>query len=87
MPKSVVEALDRSGPRHLHPENSQIEWVKGSIMEAQPIKDKINSAEIVVHTIGTLFDSSVTKKTKPGGFGTYEQVNRDTLISLLKILE
>jgi uncharacterized protein YbjT (DUF2867 family) len=37
----------------------------------------------VVHTIGTLFDSSVTKGTAAGGAGTYEQVNRDTMASLL----
>ena len=40
-----------------------------------------------MHTIGTLFDTSVSKNAKPGEPGTYEQMNRDTLASLLSVLE
>ena len=49
-------------------------------------KEQINSADIIVHTVGTLFDSSVTKGTEAGGPGTYEQVNRDTLAAVLSHL-
>lgn len=52
-------------------------------MEPEAIKKEINSVDIIVHAIGTLFDTSITKKTPPGGLGTYEQMNRDTLSSLL----
>lgn len=40
-----------------------------------------------MHTIGTLFDTSVTKNAQPGAQGTYEQMNRDTLASVLSVLE
>ena len=40
-----------------------------------------------MHTIGTLFDTSVSKNAKPGEAGTYEQINRDTFASLLSVLE
>lgn len=56
-------------------------------MEPSGVREEVNSADIIVHTIGTLFDTSVTKKAKPGEAGTYEQMNRDTLTSLLSILE
>ena len=61
--------------------------MRGDILYPSSIKKEINSADVIVHTIGTLFDTSVTKKAKPGQPGTYEQVNRDTLLSLLKVLE
>lgn len=56
-------------------------------MEASDIKEQINQADIIVHTIGTLFDTSITKKTPPGGPGTYEEVNRDTLVKLIESLD
>ena len=56
-------------------------------MEPKWVKEQINSADVIVHTIGTLFDTSVTKKANPGAPGTYEQMNRDTLASLLSTLE
>jgi hypothetical protein len=40
-----------------------------------------------VHAVGTFFDSSLLRRTEPGGTGTYEQINRETLASLLKILK
>lgn len=56
-------------------------------MEPEPLKEQINKADIIVHTVGTLFDTSVTKRASPGSAGTYEQMNRDTLASLLSVLE
>jgi hypothetical protein len=40
---------------------------------SQPGKyiENIKSADIIIHTIGTLIDSSVLKGTPPGGPGTY----------------
>ena len=79
--------LFRSGPKHKHPENDQIEWLKGSCLEPASFKEKINSADIIVHTIGTLFDTTVGKGAKPGDPGTYEQMNRDTLTTLLNAID
>lgn len=55
-------------------------------MHPESVKDQINSADIIIHTIGTLLDTTVTKKAEPGDLGTYEQMNRDTFASLLRVL-
>lgn len=52
-------------------------------MEPEPIKDKINSADTIIHSLGTLFDTSITKMRSPGDPGTYEQMNRDTFLRVL----
>ncbi len=85
--EQVVVRASRTGTKYDYPENQLVTWIKGSILEPQTIKHTINSADVIVHTIGTLFDTSVTHRVKPGGPGTYEQVNRDTLASLLDVLE
>jgi hypothetical protein len=59
----------------------------GDILSPNRFLPQLNSADVIVHTIGTLFDSSVTKGTAAGGAGTYEQVNRDTVVSLLNSLQ
>jgi len=41
----------------------------------------------VVHTIGTLVDSSILKGREAGEIGTYEHVNRDLLINVARYLE
>ena len=41
-------------------------------------KEKLEEADAVVHTIGTLIDTSFTKFAKPGEYGTYEHLNRET---------
>lgn len=53
-------------------------------MNADRFKQHINDADMVVHTVGTLIDTSITKFRSPGEPGTYEQMNRD---SFLKVLE
>jgi uncharacterized protein YbjT (DUF2867 family) len=81
--QASVMAMSRKGLKHSYPENAQIDWLVGDILAPQKFLPQINSADIVVDTIGTLFDTSLTKGTPPGGPGTYEQVNRDTVASLL----
>lgn len=56
-------------------------------MDPESVNEQINSADIIVHTIGTLLDTTVTKKAQPGDLGTYEQMNRDTFASLLGVLQ
>lgn len=63
-----------------------MDWLIGDVLKPGKYKEQINSADIIVHTVGTLFDSSVTKGTQAGGPGTYEQVNRDTLAAVLSHL-
>jgi hypothetical protein len=40
-------------------------------MKAERFKQQINDHDIIVHTVGTLIDTSFTKLKKPGEPGTY----------------
>jgi uncharacterized protein YbjT (DUF2867 family) len=53
-------------------------------MNADRFKQQFAEADMVVHTVGTLFDTSITKFRQPGESGTYEQMNRDTFLSVLE---
>lgn len=77
----------RKGPRFDYPENKKMEWIIGSAMDPEPLKDKINKADTIIHSLGTLFDTSVTKLRQPGSPGTYEQMNRDTFLKVLGVLD
>ena len=66
-----VASLSRSGIKHQFQENSKIEWLMGDVMNPQKYVNQINDADVIVHTVGTLFDTSVTKGAKPGEAGTY----------------
>lgn len=85
--EQVPPIQPRKGLKYNYPENAKIDWLVGDILAPEKFLPQINSADAVVHTVGTLFDSSVTKGTAPGGPGTYEQVNRDTFASLLANLQ
>lgn len=50
-------------------------------------QDKLDNADVIVHTVGTLFDSTIMGKEKAGGPGTYEAMNRDALKSVLGALK
>lgn len=40
-------------------------------MEPERVKDKINEADTIIHSVAALIDTSVTKLSKPGEPGTY----------------
>lgn len=40
-------------------------------MNADRFKQQFAEADMVVHTVGTLFDTSITKFRQPGESGTY----------------
>lgn len=63
-----------------------MDWVLGDVLEPTKLVDKINEADVIIHTVGALFDSSITRSEKPGGAGTYEQLNRDSLASVMNSL-
>lgn len=61
----------RKGPKYEYPENKQINWIIGDAMEPERVKDKINEADTIIHSVAALIDTSVTKLSKPGEPGTY----------------
>lgn len=56
-------------------------------MDAELYRDKINEADTIIHSLGALFDTSVTKLRSPGEPGTYEHLNRDTFLRVLDVLK
>lgn len=75
-----VISVSRSGkPANKSDGNIEnITWIKGDAMNAEELKDVFKECHAVVHTIGTLIDTSITKSAKLGEPGTYEQMNRDS---------
>lgn len=59
----------------------------GDILEPAKYQTQINQADTIIHTIGTLFDTTITKGSKPGANGSYEQVNLETFRSLLNVVK
>lgn len=78
--------MSRSGPKYKYPENDQVDWLIGNVFSPQKFAEQINNADVIVHTIGTLFDTTVTGGKKPGDPGSYEAMNRDALKSVLDTL-
>jgi hypothetical protein len=56
-------------------------------MQPESFSSTLQQSDLIVHTIGTLFDTTITKRRSPGDAGTYEQMNRDSLISIAKQIE
>ena len=52
--------------------------VKGDSMAPDAFIEELRKADGVVHTVGTLIDTSITKSKQPGEAGTYEQMNYET---------
>ncbi|CAD8043529.1 unnamed protein product [Paramecium primaurelia] len=84
---AIVNGVSRSGqPTTQQNWTREVNWIKGDAMKAHEFKDILQKSDIVIHTIGTLIDSSVLNNKKPGDQGTYEQMNRDTALNVVKEL-
>ena len=78
-----VNAISRKGqPASSFPFPSNITFVKGSAMDPEGISEILKQSDAVIHTVGTLIDSTVFGGKKPGDPGSYEQMNRDTAIKI-----
>lgn len=78
-----VYAVSRSGKvKASAPWVAQVNWVKGDSMSPNDFSKALEESEAVVDTVGTLFDTSITKFRKPGEQGTYEHMNRETAKAL-----
>ena len=55
--------------------NPNIKYIKGDALNPENFQNEINQADIIIHTVGTLIDTSITKFRKPGDKGTYEIMN------------
>ena len=74
-----VYSINRSGKiKSPAPWVEQVTWIKGDAMSPNDFSKILEESEAVVHTVGTLVDTSFTKLRKPGAEGTYEHMNRET---------
>lgn len=80
-----VYVMNRSGLPHGSTLN--VKSIVGDSMNPERHSHIINSMDVIIHSVGTLVDTSITKWAKPGAPGTYEQMNRDTFLNLLKVIK
>lgn len=66
-----VYVMNRSGLPFGSPLNSCVKSVIGDTMNSNKHSHLINSMDIIIHSVGTLVDTSITKFAKPGEPGTY----------------
>eukprot|EP01015_Nassula_variabilis_P027382 TRINITY_DN5605_c0_g1_i2.p1 TRINITY_DN5605_c0_g1~~TRINITY_DN5605_c0_g1_i2.p1 ORF type:complete len:191 (-),score=32.61 TRINITY_DN5605_c0_g1_i2:60-632(-) len=67
--------------------SDKVTWIKGDAMNPSTFQDALKESQAVIHTVGTLIDTSLTQECDPGEPGTYEQMNRDTAIAIGNKLE
>ncbi len=58
--------------------DAKINYVTGSALTPETFREEVKSADVVVHSMGVLIDSSFTKGANQGADGSYEQVNYET---------
>lgn len=71
----TLYSVSRSGKPADMTVSDKINWVKGDALQPNKFEDILKESDIIIHTVGTLIDTSVTKFAKPGENGTYEQLN------------
>ena len=82
-----VTCVSRSGrPRVQEPWQAQVSYIKGDILEPASYSQHLPNATAVVHSIGVLFDSRTPLNLFNVYQGSYEQMNRDSALILLKEL-
>lgn len=78
-----VNSVSRKGQPLKNSDNAlKIKWIKGSAMSPNDFSDVLKDSDAVIHTVGTLIDTTVFGGKKPGDPGSYEQMNRDTAIMI-----
>mgnify|MGYP002620897579 FL=1 len=83
-----VLSVSRSGrpPHKSGPWAQQVKWHQGNSLNPEGFEDVLKESDAVVHTVGTLIDTSITQFKKPGEPGTYENMNRDPAIAVARKL-
>ena len=81
-----VNIISRSANENLYP-NLKANFIKGNAMNPCEFENILKESDGIVHSIGVLIDSTITKKSNQGDIGSYEHMNRETAISIGKKLE
>lgn len=83
-----VSVVSRRGaPEHQQPWQNKIDYIKGDANKPSTFAEHLEKTDVVIHTVGTLIDTTITKGSKPGDPGTYELMNRDCAIKVADLLD
>jgi uncharacterized protein YbjT (DUF2867 family) len=52
--------------------NNKITWYRGNCSDPESLAPIFDKVDAVVHSVGTLVDSTILKRAKPGEPGSYE---------------
>mmetsp|Transcript_52050 Transcript_52050/g.59453 ORF Transcript_52050/g.59453 Transcript_52050/m.59453 type:complete len:257 (-) Transcript_52050:210-980(-) len=80
-----VHSLSRSGTvpsRFIAPWCREVTWHKGNALDPRSYSDLMQDMDGIIFSVGTLFDSTIPFSSQnAGGPGSYEELNRNTLIA------
>lgn len=66
-----VTSVSRKGESASSYRNDNLHHIAGDSMRPEDWGEHLEQADAVVHTIGTLLDTTITKQSRPGDPGTY----------------
>lgn len=79
-----VISISRSGqPRNPAPWQSSIQYVKGDALSPSTYTHLLPSVSGIIHSVGVLFDSNFPSTSTKVYEGSYQQMNRDSAISVI----
>lgn len=84
LPKIHTTSIQRS---EIKPQDQikNISYIQGDANNPGTFSDYIQEADTIIHTIGTLIDSTILKNEKIGSEGSYENLNYETAKSMGEI--
>ncbi|EGR30406.1 nad-dependent epimerase dehydratase, putative [Ichthyophthirius multifiliis] len=78
-----VSSISRSGaPKQLQEWQKNIEYIQADASNPDSFEVQLLQSDATIYTIGTLIDTSITKRSNPGEPGTYEHLNRDCAMKI-----
>jgi nucleoside-diphosphate-sugar epimerase len=67
--------------------NDMVEFVQGDAMRPETYKDILRNVSGIIHCVGTLVDSRTPLKINNKYEGSYEQLNRDSALLVIKTMQ
>jgi nucleoside-diphosphate-sugar epimerase len=83
----IISMSRSTKPKYPGPWDSAVEHLQGDAFKPETFKDILPNVSGVIHTVGTLIDSRTPLKLNDRYEGSYEQVNRDAALSVIKTLQ
>ena len=63
-------SVSRRGKTQYCPNDQNVTYIKGDASDPESFRDALKESDAVIHTIGTLIDSTIAGNKKPGDTGT-----------------